>query len=74
MVFFILIIAVSVNTKFFLVHLIPPPNEVITNKDIGYNPSKSTEGDDYKIYKTEDNTHDRDYQGYDAYFGSYFLY
>ena len=71
MVFFILIFAVSVNSKFLLVHLIPDQNELNSNKAIVYNGADNLKGDDDDMYQAEKDTQDQDYQGYDAYFGNY---
>ena len=71
MVFFILILAVSVKSEFILVHLAPLQNELNTNNNIGYNGAESLKEDDDDMYKAENDPRDQDYQGYDAYFGNY---
>ena len=71
MIFLILILAVSVNTKFFLVHLISHEKELNTYKGSGHNGAESLNGDDDDMYKAINDTEDQDYQGYDDYFGNY---
>ena len=71
MIFFILIVAVSVNSKFFLVHLIPHQKESNTYKGSGHNGAENLKVDDDDMYKAINDTEDQDYQGYDDYFGNH---